>query len=163
MDNTPIIKEIIVQILGFGIVFLILKKFAWGNLLGMIDTRRKKIEDEFHEIEKQKKSLENLEKDYRHRLENIELEARTKIQEASNIGLNLAKDIQERARLESQKTLDRAKAEIDKDIAQARLELRNEVVSLSGLMTEKIIRQKLNDAEHKKLVEQFLKEMEKVS
>ncbi len=58
---------------------------------------------------------------------------------------------------------DRARSEIEKDIAQARLQIRDEVVGLSGLMTEKIIRQKLNEAEHKKLVEQFIKEMEKVS
>ncbi len=163
MDNKQILSEIIVQILGFGLVFLILKHFAWGKLLGAIDARRKKISDEFHEIDRQKKNLEDLEKDYRKKLENIEQEARVKIQEGSAAGLSLARDIQEKARLESQKLIDRARGEIDRDLAQARLQVRDEVVQLSGLMTEKIIHQKLNEAEHKKLVEQFIKEMEKVS
>lgn len=163
MENKQILSEIIVQILGFGVVFLILKNFAWGKLLGALDARRKKIEDAFLDIENQKKAIDDLEKDYKKRLENIEQEARTKIQEASNIGLSLAKDIQEKARVESQKMFDRAHSEMEKDIAQARLQIRNEVVDLSGIMTEKIIRQKLNEVEHKKLVEQFIKEMEKVS
>ena len=162
MDNRQILSEIIVQVLGFGLVFLILKHFAWGKLLGAIEARRKKIGDEFLQIEHRKTSLEGLEKEYRKKLENIEQEARGKIQEASNVGLALARDIQEKARLESQKLIERAQGEIERDLAQARIKFRDEVVEISGLMTEKIIRQKLNEAEHKKLVEQFIKEMEKI-
>ena len=162
MDNKQILSEIIVQVLGFGMVFLILKHFAWGKLLAAIDARRKKIEGCFIEIEKQKINLDDLEKDYRKKLDTIEQEARAKIQEASQVGQELARDIQEKARGESQKIIDHAKDEIDKDIAQARLQIRDEVVELSGLMTEKIIQQKLNEAEHKKMVEQFIKQMEKV-
>ena len=163
MDNKEILSEIIVQVLGFGLVFLILRHFAWGKLLGAIDARRKKISDAFLEIEKQKKDLEDLEKDYRKKLEHIDETARIKIQEASAVGLSLARDLQEKARLESQKLVERAEDEIKQDLAQARLQFRDEVVQLSSLMTEKIIRQKLNEAEHKKLVEQFIKEMEKIS
>ena len=162
MDNRQILSEIIVQVLGFGLVFLILRHFAWGKLLGAIDARRKKISDSFLEIDRQKKSLEDLEKDYRKKLEHIEEAARVKIQEASAAGLSLARDIQEKARLESRTLVERAQSEINQDLAQARLQLRDEIVQLSGLMTEKIIRQKLNEAEHKKLVEQFIKEMEKI-
>ena len=162
MDNREILSEIIVQVLGFGLVFLILKHFAWGKLLGAIEARRKKIEDGFLEIERQKKDLEELEKDYRKKLEHIEQEARIKIQEASQVGLSLARDIQENARRESQKLIERAQSEIEQDLAQARLKIRDEVVELSGLMTEKIIRHKLIEAEHKRLVDQFIKEMEKV-
>lgn len=162
MDNSQILKEIAVQILGFGIVFLVLKKFAWGNLLGMIETRRKKIEDEFSSIEQKKKSLSDLEKDYRARLENIEQEARTKIQEAANVGVALARDIQEKARLDAQKMTDRAQAEITQDIAKARQVMRDDLVELSALMTEKVIHEKLDPKAHEKLVDQFLKDLQKV-
>jgi len=156
------VPEIFTQLLAFLIVLWILRKFAFKPILGIIDQRRKVIEDSFSDIDRKKQDLENLEKDYRKKLENIEQEARGKIQEASNIGLSLARDIQEKARLESQKLIEHAQSEIDQDLTQARLKIRDEVVELSSLMTEKIIRQKLNETEHKKLVEQFIKEMEKV-
>ena len=166
MDIQVILKaipEILTQLLAFLVVLWILKKFAFKPILGMIDQRRKVIQDSFLDIDQKKRDLEDLEKDYRKKLENIEEAARAKIQEGSAAGLSLARDIQEKARLESQKLIDRARGEIDRDLAQARLQIRDEVVELSSLMTEKIIQQKLNDAEHKKLVEQFIKEMEKVS
>ncbi len=162
MDNSQILKEIAVQIFGFAIVFLVLRKFAWGSILGMIDTRRQKIEDAFNSIEKKKLDLDNLEKDYRKKLENIEQEARAKIQEAANIGLSLAKDIQDKARVDAQKLIDRAKAEIDQEIAKTRLSMRDQLVDISALISEKIIQQKLDDKEHEKLVDQFIKELDKV-
>ena len=162
MDNKQILSEIIVQVLGFLVVFALLRHFAWGKLLGAIDARRKKIEDEFLGIEKQKKDLETLEKDYRKRLENIEQEARVKIQDAANVGVNLARDIQDRARVDAQKLIDRAKAEIDQDLVKARLSMRDEIVEISSLMTEKILKEKLDAKEHQKLVDQFIKEIERV-
>ena len=162
MENVQILKEIAVQILGFAVVFLILKKLAWSSLLGAIDARRKSIEDAFADIEKKKADLEAIEKSYRDKLDKIEEAARVKIQEASHIGVELARDIQEKARIEAEKMIERAKAEIGQDIAKARLSMRHELVELSGLMTEKIIREKLDAKEHERLVDQFLKEMEKV-
>ena len=162
MDNSHILKEIAVQILGFAVVFLVLKKFAWNNLLGMIDTRRKTIEEAFAAIEQQKKALEQLEKEYKGRLEHIEQEARARIQEASNIGMSLAKDIQDKAREDSQKMYDRTKAEIDQDIVKARISMRNEIVEISTMMTEKILREKLDQKEQEKLVDKFIKELEKI-
>ena len=163
MDNSAILKEVLVQIIGFGVVFFVLKKFAWNSLLGMIDTRRKTIEEEFASIERIKKGLEDSEKEYKRRLEHIEQEAREKIQEASNIGMALAKDIQEKARADAQKTLDRSRAEIEQEIAKARLSMRNDIVEISGLIAEKVLREKMDAGEHEKMVNKFIHELEKVS
>lgn len=162
MENIGILKEILVQILGFVIVFLVMKKFAWKGLLGAIDSRRHKIEAEFKGIEDHKASLAKLEKDYRARLENIEQEGRVKIQEAANVGIALARDIQDKARLDAQKTIDRAQAEIMQDVAKAKITMRSELVELSSLIAEKIIREKLDVKEHEKMVDQFVKDLQKI-
>ncbi len=162
MDNSHIIKEILVQIIGFGVVFLVLRKFAWKSILGMIDARRKTIQDEFASIENKKKELEAFEKEYKHRLENIEQEARERIQEASQIGQTLAKDIQERARQDAEKLFLRTRAEIEQDIVKARLSMRNDIVEISSLIAEKVLREKMDAKEHEKMVEKFIKELEKI-
>lgn len=156
------IPEMLTQLFGFLIVFFILKKFAFGSILGVIDARRKKIEDEFAGIERQKRELEGLEKEYRVRLDKIEEAAREKIQEASKIGQGLAKDIQEAARLDAKKLFERTQADIEHEVAKGRLSLRNEIVEISSLMVEKVLREKLDAREQEKMVEKFLKELEKV-
>ena len=156
------LPEMVTQLLGFLIVFFILKKFAFASILGIIDQRRKTVEDEFSGLERKKKELEGLEKEYRARLEHIDREARERIQEASKIGMELAKDIQDKARQDTQKLFERSKAEIEQDIVKARLGMRDEIVEISSLMTEKILREKLDAREHEKMVDKFIKELEKI-
>ena len=156
------IPEMVTQLAGFLIVFFILKKFAFASILGIIDKRKKHIEDELAGVEQKKKSMDELEKEYRRRLEHIEQEARERIQEASKIGMALAKDIQDKARTDSQKLYDRTKAEIDQDITKARLGMRNEIVEISSLIAEKVLREKLDAHEHEKMVDKFIKELEKI-
>ncbi len=165
MDIQVILKaipEILTQLLAFLIVLCILKRFAFRPILAVIDQRRKVIEDSFSDIDRKKRDLENLEKDYRQRLEHIEEAARAKIQEAANAGLALSKDIQEKARLDSEKLIERAKAEIEQDLGRARLSMRDEIVELSSLMAEKILEEKMNPKEHERLVDKFIKELEKI-
>lgn len=164
--NPQVIKdalpEILTQLLGFLIVFWVLKTFAFKSILAVVDARRKKIEDEFAGIESKKHDLESLEKEYRLKIEKIEDEARLKIQEAANVGLALARDLQDKARQDAQKMVDRAKEEIVQDLTKAKISMRGELVELSALISEKIIHEKLNTVEHGRLVDQFLKELQKV-
>lgn len=156
-----ILSEIIVQLLGFGVVFLVLKKFAWSAIMGGIETRRKTIETSLSDIEKKKLGLIEAEREYRAKIENIEQEARAKILEAAEQGNALARDIQSKAKADADKMIERAKAELANDVAQAKLTLRNEIVGLSGLMTEKVLKEKLDAKEHAKLVDRFISEIEK--
>ena len=156
------LPEILTQLLGFLIVFWVLKTFAFKSILAVVDARRKKIEDEFTGLEHKKRSLEDLEKGYRLKLEKIDDEARLRIQDAANVGVALARDIQDKARQDAQKMIDRSTAEISQDIAKARLTMRGELVELSALISEKIISEKLDAKEHEKLVDRFLKDLQKV-
>jgi F-type H+-transporting ATPase subunit b len=163
MDNKQILSDILVQILGFAILFFILRRFAWGKLLGAIDMRRKTIADSFQDLEKKKAELEGLDAQYREKLRYIEDEARVKIQEAAKAGAVLSKEIQDKARADAEKLIDRARSEITQDLLKAKLSLRDQMVELSALMTEKIVRAKLTAEDHKRLVDEFIRDIEKVS
>lgn len=159
--SNPIISEIIVQILGFGIVFFVLKKLAWSKLLTAVDDRRKAIEQGFADIEKRKAAMESLEKEYRAKLDKIELEARAKIQEAAATGQVLARDIHEKARQDAEKILVRAQAELEQEVAKARIQMRQDLVGISTLVAERILKEKIDEKAHAKLVERFLDEIGK--
>ena len=55
-----ILAQFVVNILAFVLLLLILKKFAWGSLLKLIDDRRAKITSEFESIERTRAELEQL-------------------------------------------------------------------------------------------------------
>ncbi|MBI3251908.1 MAG: F0F1 ATP synthase subunit B [Candidatus Omnitrophica bacterium] len=161
MENGKILSEILVQVFGFLVVFWVLKRFAWKGLLGGIDARRKSIEEAFARLESEQRKVESLEKEVRSRLERIEQEARAKIQEAAAQGAGLARDIQDRARADAQKMVERAQSEIEQDLAKAKISMRNDLVTISSLIAERILREKIDEKEQGRLVDRFLSEVGK--
>ena len=152
------IQQILTQALGFLILLFILKKIAWKPLLSLLDERREKISSEFQTIERTKSELSRLEQDYKARLVEIDAQARQKIQEAIAEGQRIAVEVQEKAREEGKNILNKAKDNIELEIAKARVELRNQVASLAIRAAEKVIKEELTEERHKRLVTEFIDE-----
>ena len=138
--------EVIVQITAFLIVLFTLKKFAWGPLLGALEARRARIQSEFDKIEETKKEIASLKADYAVRMQKIEDEARAKIQEAVDEGHRVAREMQEKARLESQASFDKAKENIELEAAKARIALRKDIADLALSVSEKILKEKMTSS-----------------
>ena len=83
------------------------------------------------------------------------------MQEAVQEGRRLAREIQEKARLESQTSFEKAKANIELEIQKARLTFRQEVASLSIRVAEKILTEKMDGASQEKKALEILGELEK--
>ncbi len=153
------IREIIVQLLGFAIFFWVLKAFAWRPILKVLDDRKAKIEKSFQDIEAGKNDIAKLQKDYGSRIARIEDEARLKIQEGISEGKKIAQELREKARDEATQILLKSKEHIDLEIAKAQLELRSKIVELSLGAAEHILKHEMNEARQKELVEEFIEEL----
>ena len=151
---------IVTQIIGFLLTVWILKAFAWKPLLKMLEDRRNKIAGDIDDAEKIKSDAETLLDDYNAKLKDRETEARSKIQDAVGEGNRIATEIREQAREEAHQIVEKSREELSRDIAKARVELRDEVVGMAMTAAEKIISIKLDEAEQKRLLEDFLKEVE---
>ena len=154
------LPEIVTQLVAFLLVFLILKKFAFGAIFTSIEARQKAIADAIGQAQEKKAEMERLEKDYRSRLQNIEHEARAKIQDALVDAGRMAQEIKDQARRDSIAQLDRAKQDIEQEIAKARFVLRARVVEIAGRMAEKIIRKSISVKGDEAFNEDMLKEVE---
>ncbi len=146
---------------SFLITLWILKRFAWGPLLGLIDERREKIVGEFENIEREKEKAEALNAEYAAKLREIDSERRTKIVEAVNEGKKIAEEIQASARSEAHEIRRKSKSELERELAKAKVQLKNDMVSLALAATEKLLSEKLEEAQHRKLIGDYIDELEK--
>ena len=153
------LSEIVVQILGFLLVFWILRSLLWERVSRIVGERRQSIENSMKELEDKKKSLEDMERDYEKRLEGIHQEARHEIQKAVNEGRRIAHEIQEKARADALKQLDRAKSDIDLEVKKARSVLRKDIVELSTEMAQRAIQRHISVEDDEALVDEVLKEV----
>lgn len=155
--------EFITVVIGFVIFYIVMKKFAWGPIIGLLDERAKKIQDGFAEIKQIKADTEESGRQYEERLKNIEAEARLKIQEAVAEGQRVATEITDKARSEANAIVESSRKKMDLELATARKELRDEVIRLTFAATERIIGEKLTEDKDRQLVGAFISEMESKS
>ena len=157
------IYQILTQALGFLILLWLLKKFAWKPILTLLDERRDKISSEFSSIERSKTELSRLAEDYNAKLADIEAHARIKIQEAISEGQRISIEIQEKAREESKKIIAKAKANIELEISKAKVELRNQMATIAIKAAEKILKEELSEDRHKRLVSDFIENVDSLN
>ncbi|MFH2009108.1 MAG: F0F1 ATP synthase subunit B [bacterium] len=157
--NMKIATEIVTHIIAFVLFILILRKLAWGPLLKVIDDRREKIESDFSRAEELQKEAEESRKRYETQLSEIEAQAREKIQESIDEGRKIAAEIQAKAREDAEKLLERAKKNAEIELANARKQLRKDVVELTLAATERVLREQIDKAAQARHIDKFIDEI----
>jgi F-type H+-transporting ATPase subunit b len=160
MGNLIDIRQVVTQILGFLILLWGLRKFAWGPVLAMLETRRQKITSEFDLAARKQIEADQLRTRYEQELRGIEVQAREKIQEAMAEGHRLQAEIKAQANQEALDRLARNDDEIARAKEKAKEVIKQQVIELSLKSAEKILRQRLDDTAQRKLVSEFIDEVE---
>ena len=155
-------QQLLTHGLGFLIFVWILRKFAWGPLLDLMEERRNKIIGEFDEIDNQRAEVAEVTADYEARMKEIDAERRAKLVEAVKEGKQMANDIKAEAKNEIQALHEKAKVDLLRDVAQAKVQLRDEMVAMTMTAAQKIVRTEMDDAKHRDLIGQYIDELGRV-
>jgi len=132
------LQQILTHALGFLIFVWVLRKYAWGPLLGLMEVRRAKIAGEFEEIDN---------------------ERRAKMVEAVKEGKQMAVDIKADAMNEIRALHEKAKTDLQRDVAKAKVQLRDEMIGITMAAAQKVVREKMDDAKHRDLIGRYIDEL----
>ncbi|MDD5196050.1 MAG: ATP synthase F0 subunit B [Candidatus Omnitrophica bacterium] len=155
-------NEIVAQILGFLILLALLRIFAWKSILGLLDKRKERIALEFKKIEEAKADIEKLRLEYAAKIVSIDETAQLKIHEALNQAKVILEDSRKNGYIQAQAIIDNAKQSVKYELAKAKDELKNEIIDLTLKATEDLIQEKFTGEGDRKLVEDFLKGVDKL-
>ncbi|HSG99263.1 MAG TPA: F0F1 ATP synthase subunit B [candidate division Zixibacteria bacterium] len=153
-------QQILTHMLGFLLVVWLLKKFAWGPLLSMIEERRENIVSEFREIEFQKKDLEKQRHEYDDKVKEIEQERRQKLLEGVNEGQKIAAELKATAQGEAKEIITKAREESAREVIKAKAQLKKDMVTITMSAAEKLLREKLTDDRDRQLVGDFIDQID---
>jgi F-type H+-transporting ATPase subunit b len=152
------IKQVLTQIVGFLIFLFLLRRFAWGPVLQMLEARQAKIATDLGEAERRKQEAAELKARLEQELRGIDQQARQRIQEAVSEGQRIATEIRADAQAQARARLDRAEAEIEGERAKAQKSLHEDMARLAVGGAERILRKKLDEAEQRRLIGEFIAE-----
>ena len=153
------------SLVSFGLLFFVLKKFAFPPILEALDEREKKIRSDIEDSERIKEEAQTIKVELEEALKNAHGKAETIVQLAQDE----AKKVLEKNLQETEAKVRQVQKDAEQEIQSSRNKLLQEVRSYTAALTiastEKFLKKALDDADKKKLVEesieQVIEELEK--
>jgi len=151
--------DIIFQLLMFVILLALLRKYAFGPLMGIMKQREEHIANEIEQAEKHHQEAKKLAEEQRALLKQSRQEAQALIENARKLGEEQKEQIIAAARAEAERLKETAKKEIEREKEQAVAALREQVASLSVLIASKVIEKELTEQDQAKLIQEYIHEV----
>ncbi|HEY3331639.1 MAG TPA: F0F1 ATP synthase subunit B [Capsulimonadaceae bacterium] len=147
---------VLTQIVGFLVLLGLVKRFGLSPLFKVLDDRQAEIKATYDQLDADREAMLATRKQYEERLANIEAQAREQIasavKEAQELRANIIADAQKHA----ETTLEKGRAEAERERQAAFLHMRQQIVDLSMQAASKVINESLDAKKHQKLVDDFI-------
>lgn len=147
------------QMITFAVFVWFTMKYVWPPITKAMQEREKKIADGLAAGEKGQRDLELA----RHKSIEIIQEAKTEaariIDQANKRAQRIVEEGKVNARLEGDRLLQAARADIDQLMVKTKRDLQHQVSGLAIIMAEKIIQRDIDTNTHRELLEQIVTEI----
>ncbi|MEK3935794.1 F0F1 ATP synthase subunit B [Sporosarcina sp. FSL W7-1349] len=156
LNNRLNLGDIIVTVVFFTILMILLKKFAWGPLMGVMDQRAELIAKEIEEAEKSRAESQKLLDEQRNLLKTAREDAQQIVESARKQGDAQREELVQAARAEVSRMKDSAALEIATEKEKAIAAVREEFVSLSILAASKVLGKEVSEEDNRALIEETI-------
>ncbi len=148
--------DIIVTVLFFTILMVLLKKFAWGPLMGVMQQRAELISSEIEAAEQSRLESQKLLEEQRALLKEARDNAQAIVENARKQGETQREELISAARSEVSRMKEAATLEIATEKEKAVAAVREEFVSLSILAASKVLGKEVSEEDNRALIEETI-------
>lgn len=138
----------------------VLRKFAFPPIAEALDKRANAVRDNIEASEKQREEADELLKEYRERLSEAREQANDIVTRARKASEAAIAEATATGKAKREELVAAARADIEMETRRSLEKIRKEVADLTVLATEKVTRKSLDDADHQKLIEDALSEVD---
>jgi F-type H+-transporting ATPase subunit b len=146
-------------LITFGIALFILWKFAFGPIQKVIDERRADIQGSMDAAEETRAEAHRILEDYKATLAKVRTEAEEILERSRTTGEHAKAEIMAEARAQSERVLEQAHEQIERDTQAAVRQLKGQIAEFTALATEKVVTGSLNAADQQRLIDEALAEL----
>jgi len=139
----------------FIVVLFILRRVAWGPLLKSVEDREKNIVNAIDSAKRERSEAEKLLGEQKTAVAQARQEAADQVRKTQADLEKFRDELMGKARKEADDLKAEARRTIDEERLKAIANIKGEAVKLSLAIAEKLIAEKLDDAKHQALAQQF--------
>ena len=144
----------------FLISLFVLKRFAFGPIQKLIDERRDRIRQSIEESDHAREEARKLLEEHRKLIGQAKSEAEVILVEARKVADANERRMREETEADRQRRLEDTRRQIEAETRRALEQIREEVAELSLVAAEKVTRKSLDDADHRRLIEEAVGELD---
>ncbi len=157
----PDVGVLLLTVCNFLLLVFLLKKFAWGPIIGALEKRENQIESDKQTAANARQSAEELKKELDERLAQISNEAAQKMAAAVKAGEAQKEQLLAQAKEQTERMLQQAKAQIEAEKNQALADVRGEIAQLSLLAAARVMQRQVKEDTADQIVAQVLEEVKR--
>jgi F-type H+-transporting ATPase subunit b len=147
-------------IVCFLLTLFVLKRFAFGPIQQMLDERRDRIRRSIEEAENARTEARKLLEQHRALIGEARGQAEQILTEARKVADSQRQRVKEETEADRQRRLEETKRQIEAETHRALEQIRAEVAELTLVATAKVTGKVLDDADHRRLIEDAIKELD---
>lgn len=140
-------------------LFLVLKKYLFQPVLKMIADRQQEIDDLYLDANNAKSSAQQMETEYRQKLETAAQTGERMVKEAVARGQSREEEILRLANAEADAIRAKAAADIAQEKKKALNDAKNEISDLALAIAGKVVGRELTGEDQSRLVDRFIDEL----
>jgi F-type H+-transporting ATPase subunit b len=148
-------------VLVFLILLLLLRKIAWGPITSALEQREQTIDESIQRAERALAEARQIQADNERARREAEQEAQRILREARETAERLRTEEVDKTRAQISHLQQQAQAEIEREKQGALAALRTEVADLAIRAAEKILRENLDPARQRRIVDGFIDDLPK--
>ena len=143
----------ITTLIVFGLLFLVLRQYAWGPLSKALADREHNIERALSAAENAKAEGERLLAAHRVQMDQAAEQVRALLDEARRDATALSDEIGRKAQAEADAARERAERDIASARDQALLDIYSKAADMAVSVAGKVLKRELNETDHRRLVQ----------
>jgi F-type H+-transporting ATPase subunit b len=147
-------------IVAFLITLYVLKRWAFGPIQKTIDERRQRIEQSIHEAEQARNEARRLLEEHRALIGQARGQAEEILAEARKVADAQRERVREETETDRQRRLEETRRQIEAETHRALEQIRAEVAELTLIAATKVTRKSLDDADHRRLIDDAIRELD---
>ena len=155
----PKMAEFIPALIAFLVIWVVLAKLVWPQVLAMMEKRQQKIQDDLDAAERSKVQAAEEARSYEAKILDAHHEADAIVAKAKKEAEEVRAAVLAKAQREAADIIAKAHGAVDSERHKAMIELSSSVVDLSVEIASKIIGNDLSEEEQRRLAEKYLAEV----
>src|SRR5919109_1349211 len=147
-------------VICFAIVLVVLNRFAFGRIQGIIDARRDRIREALDEADKARQEARELRELTKKEREEAKADRERILEESRRQAQTLFAQARERADEDLRERLEKNRQELEAENRRIQAQIRRDVVELTLLAAEKVTGKALDADDQRRLVDETIEELD---